>query len=324
MTAASVLTTWDLWRVRVLPPMLPLVSLPRFDLGLPLLLSLTLVLVRPVPGVCTYAGLLVYAILIDQTRLQPQFVSFAFLLIGTLSSAGGQLVSRAHLVAMWLWAGLNKLLSPTFATVTGPSIVAAVVPAAPVWLRVGGGVAIATAEVAVGVLACFVKTRRTAAVLAFCLHAGILGLLSPFGRNWNSAVWAWNAALATAGLALIVPWPDSLWRSIQTAPTLARAVAVVLVVSPLGFHIGVVDAYLSHNVYTENVPVATSPPMWTPFQVPVPPAHRLFGQSFALTCREGDRLIIRDPRPLMALRGLALRDLECPSADAGGSTVTPR
>jgi hypothetical protein len=55
-----------------------------------------------------------YAVLIDQTRLQPEIVSLIFLLWGTLPDPNLKTLARAHLIALWCFAGLNKLLSPAF------------------------------------------------------------------------------------------------------------------------------------------------------------------------------------------------------------------
>ena len=111
---ATLWITWPLWQVRDSPPMLPALSLPAFDLGWPLICSLLLVLVAPLPGMTIQTILLLYAVLIDQTRLQPEVVSLLFLLWGTMPNPTAKGFARAHLLTLWLFAGFHKLLSPAF------------------------------------------------------------------------------------------------------------------------------------------------------------------------------------------------------------------
>jgi hypothetical protein len=66
-------------------------------LGPALLVSLALVLVRATGGTVLHSALLVYAMLIDQTRIQPEIVSLAVLLWGTFPSPDAKLVGRTHL-----------------------------------------------------------------------------------------------------------------------------------------------------------------------------------------------------------------------------------
>ena len=67
--------TWPLWQHRTMPPMLPAVDIPSPDMGWPLLGSLVLVLAAPRWGVALHGILLLAAILMDQMRLQPEFIS---------------------------------------------------------------------------------------------------------------------------------------------------------------------------------------------------------------------------------------------------------
>jgi hypothetical protein len=311
-TAVTFLVTWDLWRVRDTPPMLPALALPLLDMGIPLLLALAVVLVRPKIGVILYTVLLIYATLIDQTRIQPEFISFMFLMWGTLPGKNAPLIGRAYLISMWAWAGINKLLSPAFIASTGPGLLATLLPDAPIWLRMNGGYLIALSELSIGILAVFPKTRLFAALLALGVHTNILLILSPLGRNWNESVWGWNAALAFAGFALIAPWKETLAQSFRAARPLARVAVVILLIMPLGFYFGVVDAYLAHNLYSSNVPSASKTPnTWTLFEVPFPPEHRLFEQHFQLTCHKGEILQIRDTRWWFARQGMAQREITC-------------
>jgi hypothetical protein len=333
--AATLVVTWPLWRVHATPPMLPALPLPAADLGVPLLASLGLFLVAPWPGVALHTALLLYALAIDQTRIQPEVVSLALLLWGSLPAPGARLLGRTHLLALWLWAGVNKLLSPGFLHGTAQWVLLGLVPHPPPLLQANVGYLLAGAELGVGLLALVPRTRRLAAFAAAALHLGILADLSPLGHAWNQAVWPWNVALAASGLALIAPWKEGLPRSLAQAHPLARLAALLLLASPAGFYVGVTDAYLAHNLYSSNVPTARvacargcrpgqqPDEAWAAFNVPFPPEPRLFEQAFRLTCRPGDRLTIADPRWWLRRQGLGERRLACAPPAPGAAMEAP-
>jgi hypothetical protein len=146
--AATIVITWPLWRVHETSPMLPALPLPALPLGPALLVSLALVLVRATGGTVLHSALLVYAMLIDQTRIQPEIVSLAVLLWGTFPSPDAKLVGRTHLIALWSRAGLSKLLSPEFLVTAGYGPLAVLVPRSLAWIRPAGGYLMAVAELA--------------------------------------------------------------------------------------------------------------------------------------------------------------------------------
>ena len=322
---ATLWITWPLWQVRDAPPMLPALSLPAFDLGWLLICSLLLVLVAPLPGITLQTILLVYAALIDQTRLQPGVVSLLFLLWGTMPNPTAQGFARTHLLTLWLFAGFHKLVSPAFMNDTAPRLLTGFPLDLPHWLISHAGYAIAFIELGTGLLALSRRTRKAAALMAFGLHTAILLNLSQLGINRNDAVWPWNVALAFAGFALIAPWKESLLSSVKMCHALARPLLVCLLVAPLGFYLGLMDAYLAHNLYSANTPQATvvcrgeclphqNPnAIWEAFRVPPPPEQRLFEQYFVLTCRPGDQLLISDSRWWFTWHDLARRRVSCPS-----------
>jgi hypothetical protein len=322
---ATLWITWPLWQVRESPPMLPALPLPAFDLGWPLICSLLLVLVAPLPGITLQTILLLYAALIDQTRLQPEVVSLTFLLWGTVPNLTAQGFARVHLLTLWLFAGFHKLLSPAFMNDTAPRLLTGFPLDLPHWLISHAGYVIAFTELGTGLLALSRRTRLAAALVAFGLHTAILLNLSHLGINRNDAVWPWNVALAFAGFALIAPWKESLLSSVAMCHVLARPLLVCLLVAPLGFYLGLTDAYLAHNLYSANTPQATvvcrgeclphqNPnAIWEVLHVPPPPEQRLFEQYFDLTCRPGDQLLIRDSRWWFTWHGLASRRVRCPS-----------
>jgi hypothetical protein len=317
--AATLLITWPLWQVHASPPMLPAVPLPSVSLGPALLLSLALLLVAPLAGMILHTVLVVYAVLVDQTRLQPEIISLLFLLWGTSPSHDARSLARAHLISLWLFGGFNKLLSPLFLHGTAQWMVAGLTSHPPLWLNAAAGYVIASTELGVGILALVPRTRRAAGVVAFGLHVGILLVLSPLGHHWNEAVWPWNVALAFAGLALIRPWSESPWRSLRRCHPSVRVLIALLVLAPAGFYVGITDAYVAHNLYSSNTASASSTALspdatWGAFRVPLPPEHRLFEQYFSLTCKPGDTMRISDQRWWFRRRGLADRVLTCPTS----------
>ena len=297
--------------------MLPAVPLPQVNLGLPLLLSLVAVVARPAVGVPLHSVLLAYAMLIDQTRIQPGFISLAILLWGCLPSHRAMMLARVDLIALWLYLRSEQAAEPGFMTETAPWMLRAYLADAPTWLQGNAGFVVIVAEASLGVLALFPRTRKLVGVLACLVHLNILFVLSPWGRDWNAVVWPWNAALAVSGFCLIAPWREGMIESLRRCGRIVGSRLVGLLLMPAGFYLLIVDAYLSHNLYTSNTPEATvcdarnrcdedglTEESWKAFNVPLPPQHRIFESSFAQTCRRGDRLTIRDSRLVARWLGL--------------------
>ncbi len=256
----TILITWPLWQTRESPPMLPAVPLPSVDVGVPLLASLFLVWLMPVPGMIVHTLLVLYAVVVDQTRMQPEVFSLLFLLWGTLPSPTARAIARVHLVTLWFFAGFHKLVSQNFHDRTAQWMLEGLPAALQLeriaWLQASAGYMIALTEMALAVLALIPRTRAVAAILAFFVHATILFILMPTGHDWNEAVWPWNAALALAGLVMIMPWNTRPFESIVRCHRIARPLVVLLVVAPLGFYVGITDAYLAHHLYSSNTAVA--------------------------------------------------------------------
>jgi hypothetical protein len=282
--------------------------------------------------------------LADQTRLQPEFVTFAFFLAAGLPGTAGLTLARVYLIT------LKVLRRPAHAperrlhsqhdtwmlrTMVGD--------ASPLARAVFPWTIVAT-EIGVALLALAPRTRRFAVVGAFLLHGGIL--LSLVRAGWNHTVWPWNLLCAVAGVFVILPWTRSLrdeWRAARPA---VRVAAVVLAVYPLGFYAGIVDAYLSHSLYALDQPRGfvcnlsgdaqpERPGLGDtmedrhadgPFQcreisvsdalgVPLPPIHRLFEDYFTRTCAGGEFLLIVERRRFTADDDRQ-RAVYCPSAGA--------
>jgi hypothetical protein len=91
-------------------------------------------------------------------------------------------------------------------------------------------------------------------------------------------------------------------------------VVALLCFYPLGYYVGLVDAYMAHCLYSLNTPVAgiirdgEEPQQIVelpPVHIPFPPAPRLFKAYFAKVAEPGERLLIRDFRRWAKARGTA-------------------
>ena len=348
---ASILLTWPLWQVRrdaSLPPNLPIFDAGLFDAGLldrlqvpfgeTLLLTLVMALLWPRVGSYCHAAVLAAAILFDQMRIQPEFISLAILLVGTISRRGPLLFARGHLISLWFWAGFHKLLSPEYLQTTGPDLVQGLLPDANTRVAVLLGIGAALAEMALGLAAIIPRTRRGVPLAAAVLH--VIALVTLVSRGWNSAVWPWNLALAAAGYGFFAGWHEPLWPGSaaggvqilaacrvqpsisSTSPVrlwLCRVLLVVWMLYPAMFYVNLCDGYLAWCVYASNVPEAVIYDADAPdgerlfdrayesLNVPFSPAVRLVGQHFRRRGQPDDRLEIADPRLLSRWRGRSQR-----------------
>lgn len=288
--------------------MLPALALPELNLGVIILVSLAAVVVRPLAGLVLHTIVISYSILIDQSRLQPEIVSMVILMWGSLRSPGLKLIARSHLLSLWFFAGLNKMLSTGYLnslSLAQPrsSSRAALLP---------------VLELALGILALIPRSRNFAAALAFSMHITIFAFILR-GRP-DSPILFWNLALAFAGFALISSWSRSLSSNLKELNPVAATAVLFVLISPIGFYFGIFDAYLSHHLYSKSVPTAIwyrasgkqdGINTWKTLNVPLPPEHRLYEAYFNDSCERGDFLIIHDPRHWARWRGYAERRVDC-------------
>ena len=254
--ALTIGITWPLWQARVEPPTLPMVpwlASGRVDCGVVLLASLALALWRPRAGALVHLLALAGAILLDETRLQPQAISLALLLFATLPGAGARLFGIAQLVSLWGWSGVHKLLSPAFFE-EGGHLVTHRFTGCPEGVARALVVVFAAGEVALAVAACVPRTRPLARRLGAAMHLAILVWLSPLALDCNESVWPWTAALAFAAWVVLAPAPGSWRESWRAAPLLARVAVAAELLAPAGFELGVVPAPFAHALYCHSTP----------------------------------------------------------------------
>ena len=304
----TVLVTWRLWQIHRSPPMLPALPLPELNLGIIILVSLAAILVRPLAGLIIHTIVILYSILIDQSRLQPEIVSMVILMWGSRRSPSLKVIARAHLVSLWLFAGLNKLLSVGYM-----SSLSLAHPRS-----TSRAFLLPLVELTLGMLALIPRGRSFAAALAFALHITIFAFVLK-GKP-GSPILCWNLALAFAGFAFISSWSRSLSSNLKELNPVAASVVLLILISPIGFYFGIFDAYLSHHLYSKSVPIAIwyrangkreGIDTWKTLNVPLPPEHRLYEAYFNASCERGDFLIIRDPRHWAKWRGYTERRVDC-------------
>lgn len=316
---ATVAITWSTWQAREHPPLLPLLPLPQADVGWPLVAGILLKLVAPRWGIAVQAAVLLYAVAADQCRIMPQMLSLWWLSFGTLpGSTGGALVARTSLVSLWFFSGLHKLVSPDFFTETAPWLLRSLGLPDDRVTTVAAGCAIGVAEMALAAGALVPRLRAATAVAAGCFHGGVAAALSPLVIGWNPEVVPWNLALAVAAPVLLLADRGGVTAEWRAAAWPARVTAAALLIVPWGYWAGVVDAYLAHCLYSDDVPRAF---VCTPLErrdwrhvcrdagVLVPPAHRLFAPWFLGVGRHGEWLEIEDRRAIARWLGLAPRKI---------------
>ena len=303
---ATVVLTWDLWQQRTTPPLLPIFdTLPQISMGPLLIIVLTISLFATRLATISYLLVLIYAFLADQTRLQPEFVSMALLLI-SIEFEFARFIGRAHLITLWVWSGIHKMLSHGFETdLMWISEWINIPTPALRWI-------IPIMEVSLGVAAITYRTRKFAILMAICLHGGILILL--IGNNWNSAVWPWNIALPAASVFLLneskgYKFTNNFQKlNVQTQThALAALIWTIAWIYPAGFYLGISNAYMSHNLYSGNTKTAfvcaiNTDHDWKCFNlsaktnkslnVPLPPESYIFKSQFKRSCKPNETLFI--------------------------------
>lgn len=247
--------------------------------------------------------------------MQPQIFSFWLMMLATLPMPTAQFVGRCHLASLWCFSGLHKLFSAGYYRDVAPFLWSGLFSAETRAMLPDGAVptaaALAIVEMLLGLAVFIPRLRRPASVVVVGLHVGILWILHRHG-NWNTSVWPWNATLATVGAVLIATWHRSPQDELRVCGRTGFTTGVALFFSPLLFYVGLLDPYLSHCLYSANVPTATMKPAalgaapyqmnaidgpyWNNLNVPQPPAHRIFELYFRAVARPGDVMIVEDPR----------------------------
>ncbi|MCI0460520.1 MAG: hypothetical protein L0Z62_26500 [Gemmataceae bacterium] len=252
---------WDGW---------PIVPPPWDWLVFGTLLALLVVLLlAPRPGrlILLFVGLAGLWALGDQTRWQPWFYQYLFMLLVVgwgmtwppqpEQQDGALNACRLIVASMYLWSGAQKF-NASYVTDIHPWLLDPVMPFVPEgladWVRQSGWY-VPFLEGGLGVLLLIGPLRLVGVGLALGMHALILFSLGPLGHNWNTIVWPWNLAMMAFVLILFVgtrevtPW-SILWPG---RFRVGWVTAVLFGVMPLLNFFDWWDSYLSAALYSGNV-----------------------------------------------------------------------
>lgn len=274
---------------------LPFIS-PPFDYILFIALLVLLVTIaiqtRPLKPVIAFLVLALFLCLSDQSRLQPWFYQFTFMLAafafyfwrGVAEQNQRALLNTCRLIlaSSYFWSGLQKvgvgftdrafpsLINPYLNLIFGkinllPRPVILAIPL----LEIGIGIGILTR-----------RFRNPSVLLALTIHILILALLVPLRRN--SVVWPWNIAMACFAFILFWQAREPSMREILFPRKLGFHTVVLILfgIMPLFSFVNLWDSYLSSSLYSGNVEAAVIE-ISEPVKGRLPPAIQTFQQSRA-------------------------------------------
>lgn len=230
-----------------------------------LLLLLVAITVLPKPrlAMLVFVGLAGLLSLWDQSRWQPWFYQYLFMLGALAFRPWNQArhepqpslnACRLIVASIYWWSGLQKL-NFCFVTDVYPWLLEPLLPRLPEavqpWVVAGAGVA-PYLEAGIGLGLLFRPSRNVAVLLAVAMHVLVLLALGPFGHNWNTVVWPWNVAMMAFVLLLFWRTPTvSCPRLVWPGRFAYGWVTLLLfgVLPGLNFW-NLWDSYLSANLYS--------------------------------------------------------------------------
>jgi hypothetical protein len=270
--AGSLLLSWKLWISSRLFPLAPVSnSLPAIPypvdyiwfLSLLALLAAISFVSRPRKLILVFLGLAVLLSLWDQTRWQPWFYQYLFMLaaVGLFAWKKPEAANnraaldacRLIVVSTYLWSGVQKL-NVTFVRETWPDM-AGFLPSS--WQSAVNQVpsflilVIPFMEILIGLGLLSRRFRNGAVMLAAATHVAILMLLVVSGEN--IVVWPWNIAMVL--FVWILFWQDkeTTARRILVGKKAFHTLVLILfgVLPSLSF-VDLWDSYLSSALYSGN------------------------------------------------------------------------
>jgi predicted DCC family thiol-disulfide oxidoreductase YuxK len=243
--------------------------------GLVAAAAAALVLPRPRTALLMVLSMALWLALGDQTRWQPWFYQYCAvtalmavwnwqpLELGPVTANRrdetiGAL--RAIIVGTYFWSGLQKVNASYLEGATGWLLepLRGLLPGTAVDALASLAMGVPATEVAIGLGLLWPRTRQTAVIAAVFMHVLILALLGPWGHDWNSVVWPWQAAMIALVAGLFAGDRRTSARAIlgpPMSPARALAVGAFCIMPALGV-VGLWDAYLSASLYARNLPDA--------------------------------------------------------------------
>jgi hypothetical protein len=210
-------------------------------------------------------ALAAFFVLEDESRLQPWFYQYSFMLaafwlygwcrIGTSDALNA---CRLIVAATYFWSGLQKA-NAGFFEVTYPWLVEPLTSWLPDWAvsaLLSGAYAVPVVEAVIGLGLLTRRFRNPAVVGALLMHAFIMLCVGPLGSDHNTVVWPWNFAMSAFVLILFWRAPDEPstilepGRNLSPGSALRAAVLVLFAFLPLFNFFGLWDSYLSSSLYS--------------------------------------------------------------------------
>ena len=262
---AGLLLSPRLWlsvRNYPLTPVLPVLRPipPPFDYlvfaAMILLLGLIVVIPKPARIIATFVVLAIGYALFDQSRWQPWFYQYVFMLMAIGFSREDSAVQTCRLIVagIYFWSGIQKL-NPAFAHDTFSWMLAPLASSIPT-AGLAFAAPIVESAIAIGLLTR--RFRNLAVLVALAMHAFILASIGPFGHNHNRVVWPWNVAMGVLVIQLF--WHkefgvrDVFWGNRQVFQRLALLLFAVM---PAFSLVNLWDSYRSFALYSGNQRKAT-------------------------------------------------------------------
>jgi uncharacterized membrane protein YphA (DoxX/SURF4 family) len=229
-----------------------------------------LVSARPQKFIFAFLGVVIVFCLLDQTRWQPWIYQFGFLLAALAlfswdsDDAEGREqalnIARLIVATTYIFSGLQKLnlnfINNDFPWIVEPITNAFPAARGPLYAL---GVAAPFIQVGFGVGLLTQKFRRISLILAISMHAFILVMFGPFGRDWNDVVWPWTAAMAGLDLLLFTSKQKFSVREIFWGSRHPYHICVLVLFAILPFlsFFNLWDSDLSSALYSGNLTEAT-------------------------------------------------------------------
>jgi hypothetical protein len=214
-------------------------------------------------------------ILQDQSRLQPWFYQYSFL-IAAVSLFGLDRVGavdalnscRLIVAATYFFSGLQKA-NASFMGKEYPSIVE------PLMVHLSSGVqdillwgayAVPVIEATIGLGLLTRRFRKPAVIGTLLMHGFILLCVGPWGANWNSVIWPWNVAMVLftfilfwqpadnpSLLEVLLPWRRLSEVNLTLGLAFRALVVALFALMPVLSFFGLWDSYLSASLYSGNI-----------------------------------------------------------------------
>jgi len=272
-------------------------------------------------------ALAILLVLQDQGRLQPWFYQYSFMLaaaglsnLGRLTTEGALNACRLIVAFTYFWSGLQKA-HVSFAENVYPWLIeplATHLPTEPASALGHGAYAVPVIEAAIGLGLLVRPLRKPAVIAAILMHVFILFSIGPWGHDWNSVVWPWNAAMVAFDFILFWSPPDnpSFFAVVKPGGSTFRAVVLALfAIMPALNFVGLWDSYLSASLYSgstedgyvyttdgssQTISASIFDKAMEETNVPAYPEERVYKSVFAeMWCAKP----LSPPRPILVVYG---------------------